>query len=208
MGRNRTFDEEDIVARAVALFWRHGYTATSIRDLERATGLTSASLYNAFGDKKSLFKLALQHYLDRSSRQRIASLDGSDDPRSAIEDFLRAVVASSASSRDGCLLINSATEVAAHDPEIGKAVSTGLKEVEDALARAVARGQRVGAISRRLTPAALARTLLATIISIRVMSRTSVAASYLHALVDSQIDMLRPARRVKVNSKIDSAEAA
>lgn len=192
MGRNRTFDEAEVIDKAVGRFWAHGYKATSVRDLGKAMGMTSASLYNAFGGKKSLFKRSLQHYLDRSSRRRIAMLDASSDPRGAIEDFLKVIVTSSSSSRDGCLLVNSAAEIAAHDGDIGEAVAEGLKEVEDALARAVARGQEAGTVSSRFDPATFARTLLGTVVSIRVMSRTPLAGSYLHALAESQIEMLRP----------------
>ncbi|BDA82510.1 TetR family transcriptional regulator [Aureimonas sp. SA4125] len=193
MGRNRSFDETEVLDRAVSLFWSHGYGATSVRDLERAMGMSSASFYNAFGDKRSLFKRSLQHYLDRSSRQRVALLDASPSPREAIEAFLDAIVEASSQSRDGCLLVNSAAEVAAHDVELGEDVAAGLREVEEALHRAVVRGQSDGSISDRLDAPAFAKAILGTIVSIRVMSRTASGTAYLRALADSQIAMLAPA---------------
>ena len=193
MGRNRSFDETEVLDRAVERFWSHGYGATSVRDLERAMGMSSASFYNAFGDKRSLFKRSLQRYLDRSSRQRVALLDASPSPREAIEAFLDAIVEASSQSRDGCLLVNSAAEVAAHDAELGEDVASGLREVEDALYRAVVRGQADGSISDRLDAPAFAKAILGTIVSIRVMSRTASGTAYLRALADSQIAMLAPA---------------
>lgn len=192
MGRNRTFDENEVVDRAIGCFWSRGYTATSVRDLEKAMGMTSASFYNAFGDKRSLFRRSLQRYLDQSSRRRIAFLDLSEQPCAAIEEFLDAIVEASSKNRDGCLLVNSATEIAAQDADLCGDVAAGLQEVEEALFRAVRRGQTDGSISDRLNAASFAKAILGTIVSIRVMSRTASGKAYLQALADSQISMLRP----------------
>ncbi|KQT43172.1 hypothetical protein ASG43_16875 [Aureimonas sp. Leaf454] len=192
MGRRRRFDETDVLDRAVQLFWSNGYAATSIRDLERATGLSTASLYNAFGDKRALFRRSLQRYLDRSSRRRVALLDEGPSAHAAIVALLDAIVEASAGSRDGCLLVNSAAEVAAHDAELGADVCAGLREVEDALHRAVLRGQAEGAISRRLDAPVLAQAILGTIVAIRVMSRTGAGTAALRRLADSQIASLTP----------------
>lgn len=195
MGRNRSFDENEVLDRAVGRFWAYGYAATSVRDLEKAMGMSSASFYNAFGDKRSLFKRSLQRYLDQSSRRRVALLDASTAPREAIEAFLNAIVDASSRSRDGCLLVNSAAEVAAHDAELGEAVASGLREVEEALHRVLLRGQADGSISDSLDAGVVAKAILGTIVSIRVMSRTGAGAGYLRALADSQIAMLAPSRR-------------
>ena len=62
MARPREFDERAVLDAAVQCFWARGYEATSVRDLAQGMGLTSASLYNAFGDKRSLYRRALDHY--------------------------------------------------------------------------------------------------------------------------------------------------
>lgn len=204
MGRHRSFDETEVLDRAVGQFWVHGYAATSVRDLGRVMGMSSASLYNAFGDKRSLFKRSLQRYLDRSSRRRVAFLDASTSPREAIETFLNAIVEASSQSRDGCLLVNSAAEVAAHDAELGEDVADGLREVEEALHRAVLRGQAEGTISARLDAPTCAKAILGTIVSIRVMSRTASGTTYLRALADSQIATLAPAPTSRLRAN-DSA---
>jgi TetR/AcrR family transcriptional repressor of nem operon len=72
MARPREFDEITAVEAATSCFWRDGYEATSVRDLVARMGITGASLYNAFGDKRSLFRHVLQHYAERSTRERIA----------------------------------------------------------------------------------------------------------------------------------------
>ena len=75
MARPREFDEATVLDAAMDCFWRDGYEATSVRDLATCMGITSASLYNAFGDKRSLYRRALDYYLEQSVYDRISRLE-------------------------------------------------------------------------------------------------------------------------------------
>jgi len=61
-GRPRSFDRDAVLDKAIRLFWRRGYEATSVRDLTEELGIGAPSLYNAFGDKRRLFAEALRVY--------------------------------------------------------------------------------------------------------------------------------------------------
>ena len=67
MARPRELDEEIVLDMAVQCFRTQGYEATSIRDLVERTGMTVASLYNAFGDKRSLYQKTLDQIYGRQS---------------------------------------------------------------------------------------------------------------------------------------------
>jgi AcrR family transcriptional regulator len=71
MARPREFDEQVVLDAALVQFWSNGYESTSTRDLAQSMGITSASLYNAFGDKRSLYRRVLQHYVERSLEDRL-----------------------------------------------------------------------------------------------------------------------------------------
>ena len=101
-------------------FWRAGYAATSMRDLGDAMRLCPASVYNAFGDKRTLFTQCLDRYLDANMRARIARVENTLPPRQAIETFLTEIVERSLESRLGCFLANAALEVAPHDAGIAE----------------------------------------------------------------------------------------
>src|SRR5216684_3834928 len=88
MARPREFDEAVALDAATDCFWRDGYEATSVRDLAARMGITGTSLYNAFGDKRSLFRQALQRYAERSTRERIARLESTLPPKQAVRAFL------------------------------------------------------------------------------------------------------------------------
>ena len=68
MARPRQFDEEQVREALMNVFWDKGYEATSMQDLVAATGLLKGSLYGAFGDKRALYLIALNHY-DRTRIQ-------------------------------------------------------------------------------------------------------------------------------------------
>jgi len=68
VARSRGFDDQQVVERAMELFWTKGYTATSVSDLAGTLGVYPGSLYRTFGDKHALFLRALAHYRDSQAR--------------------------------------------------------------------------------------------------------------------------------------------
>ena len=89
MARPREFDEAAVLDAAIERFWERGYEATSVRDLADEMNIAGASLYNAFGDKRSLYARALNRYLDQTFRERINRIESSLPPREATAAFLK-----------------------------------------------------------------------------------------------------------------------
>lgn len=185
MARPREFDETIALDAAVQCFWRRGYDATSVRDLADSMGITGASLYNAFGDKRALYKRALDRYVAQSFGDRVGRFEGNFPPRAAITAFFAEIVDRSLADQDrkGCMLVNSAMEVAPHDPEFQRIVADVLVEVEAFFHRCVQAGQSDGSISRKQPADDLARTLLSTLLGIRVLARTRPERALLEGLV-------------------------
>jgi TetR/AcrR family transcriptional regulator, transcriptional repressor for nem operon len=150
-------------------FWAAGYAATSVRDLGDAMGLGAASLYNAFGDKRTLFTQCLDRYLDANMRARITRVEKTLPPRQAIATFLTEIVERSLESRLGCLLANAALEVAPHDPDIADVVAERMGELETFFRRCVVAAQNDGSISPDIDSVDAARLLLTTVM--RVLAR-------------------------------------
>jgi TetR/AcrR family transcriptional repressor of nem operon len=150
-------------------FWAAGYAATSVRDLGDAVGLGAASLYNAFGDKRSLFTQCLDRYLDANMRARITRVEKTLPPRQAIATLLTEIVERSLESRLGCLLANAALEVAPHDPDIADVVAERMGELETFFRRCVVAAQNDGSISPDIDSVDAARLLLTTVM--RVLAR-------------------------------------
>jgi len=192
MSRPRTFDESAVLDAATDRFWRHGYGGSSVRELGKAMGLGAASLYNAFGDKQALFARCLDHYLDTNMRERVLRLQAGVAPRAAIAEFLAEIVERSLTDRRGCMLVNSALEVAPHDAAIAAIIAARLDELEGFFRRAVEAGQRDGTIHAGRDPADLAALLLSTVMGLRVLSRALPERQVLEGAARQVLALLEP----------------
>lgn len=194
MGRPREFDEAEVLAAAIDCFWEHGYEATSIRELADKMGLTGASLYNAFGDKRTLYRRALNHYIETSFSDRVHRLEGKLSPPQAISAFFSEIIQRSLDDRRrrGCMLVNSALEVAPHDPEFREIVTEVLGHIEAFFRRCVQAGQRDGTITASQSATDLGRLLLAIHIGLRVLARTRPERPLLEGMVRPALALLNP----------------
>jgi TetR/AcrR family transcriptional regulator, transcriptional repressor for nem operon len=192
VARPREFDETIVLDAAVNCFWERGYEATSIRDLAAEMGLTTPSLYNAFGDKRALFRKALERYMQHSARARIAVLEATLPPKAAVKAFLVGIVAHSLDDQDrrGCMLVNSALEVAPHDPEIGEEIAHRLGEVEAFFRRAITAAQTDGSVPPDRNAKDLARLLLGVILGIRVLARSKPERKLLEGVARPALALL------------------
>jgi len=201
MARPREFDESAALDSAIECFWRHGYSATSVRDLAASMGIGCTSLYNAFGNKRSVFALALERYLDRSMRQRFRRFEATRPPKQAIRGFIEEIIRRSLadSRRRGCFLVNSAMEVAPHDRGLRSVIAARLGELEAFFRRCVIAAQRNGSVPAERNPVELARLLLGVVLGIRVLARTNPDSALLHGLARPALALLERSPRTGGN---------
>ncbi len=192
MGRPKAFDETKAIDAAVDCFWARGYEATSVRDLAERMGISGTSLYNAYGDKRALFLSALARYAARSMRERIARLESGGRPKEAIRSFFAEIVERSLADRDrkGCMLVNSALDVAPHDAEIGKVVGAYLDEIRAFFRRTIEAGRSAGQLPRNLDADAVSAHLLGVLMGIRVLARTIPDRALLESVARPALDLL------------------
>ncbi|MGC9959045.1 MAG: TetR/AcrR family transcriptional regulator [Roseiarcus sp.] len=191
MARPREFDEGAVLDAAVLCFWSRGYEATSVRDLVEKTGITAASLYNAFGDKRAIYKKALDHYVEGSVADRIRRCEALA-PRDAIGAFFEEILKRSLGDRErkGCMLVNAALDVAPHDPGFLKIVTEVLAEIEAFFLACVKAGQADGTITRSLPAGTLSRHLLGVLMGIRVLARVRPERTLLEGVVAPSLALL------------------
>ena len=130
MPRPAGFHEPDILTRSMLLFWQQGFAATSVRDLEQATGLKASSLYNRFQSKEHLFARVLAHYIERVVQLRIRRyLNAAEDPVIGLRRFFETTYDYIGDGRPAmaCLLTNTALEKAATDPPIRQQLDQGTR---------------------------------------------------------------------------------
>jgi TetR/AcrR family transcriptional repressor of nem operon len=192
MARPREFDEATVLEAAMNCFWAQGYELTSIRELAKQTGITGASLYNAFGDKRSLYRQVLGHYLEQTVRDRVARLEQLP-PFPAIRTFFDEIVERSVTDkqRRGCMLVNSALELAPYDPEFQKLVAQEMIFIEAFFRRCIEAGQKDGTISAIRPGAELAKLLLSVLLGIRVLARTRPERAVLEDAANGALELLK-----------------
>ena len=178
MARPREFSKPEVLRKAMLLFWEKGYEATSMADLLVATGLSKSSLYDTFGDKRSLFLEALDAYRKDRLSQVLSFLDDGRAGRESIAGFFQEIAAHAMDEtpRYGCMSCNEAVELGPHDEEVQRLVNADFQGLEDAFAEALARGQADGSIANPDDPRKLARYLTVSLQGLHVMIRARASA--------------------------------
>lgn len=192
MPRPPTFDNHYVLDQATQVFWRRGYHATSVRDLVRATGLQPGSLYAAFGGKRELFQLVLDHYHATNVHQMREHLRQGASPLGGIRRVFDTLLARCREDVEGkgCLMVNTILELSCIDTELSRRANHMFEEIAEEFARVVREGQASGELTADRDPRALAAYLVMTIHGIRVYGRTNRDASHLQSLVDQALDSI------------------
>jgi TetR/AcrR family transcriptional regulator, transcriptional repressor for nem operon len=193
MARPREFDEGAVLDAAVQCFWRFGYEVTSVKDLTKKTGLTAASLYNAYGDKRGLFRAALDRYVNDSIGNRLLRCEALP-PLEAINAFFDEILRRSLNDRQhkGCMLVNSALEIAPHDAEFQKIIAGVLARIESFFLGCVSAGQADGTVTQSLPADVLARHLLGVLMGVRVLARVRPEKALLEGVIAPALAQLEP----------------
>lgn len=180
----KQFDHDIVVDRAMMLFWRMGYGATSIQDLERATRLRRGSLYNAFGDKQGLFVAALKRYEVTVGSERIKQLSN-PDPYRAIEGFLNTLIEqmSEPSRPRGCLHTNTSLEFPSAPDAVLRIIAERTSATENAIYAVLRQAKARGTLSKDVNVRAFARFYLGVAKGIGVLHKVYGDSSMLRDIV-------------------------
>lgn len=176
MARPREFDESDALRVAAETFWRRGYQATSIKELEEATGLTAGSLYKAYGSKRELFARSLEHYMKEHSYLAILMRTFEKPLKPSLQLLFDTIIDSaSAKSRrpPGCLVTNLAAELCNVDPPLGADAASALAEMQKGLAFRLRWAQEHGDLEPSRDIGVLAAYLMVVIQGMLVISTTT-----------------------------------
>lgn len=131
-GRPRTFDEAEVLEKAIEVFWNKGFEAASLDDLTAAMGLSRSSFYGTFGSKQDLFLRALRHYSGQGLKNLEAAAAAGG--RAPLQAMMKAL-SDPAGGPNGCMLVNCITELAPHDPDVAALGRRHLEKIEETFAK-------------------------------------------------------------------------
>ena len=186
MARPLEFNRNKALEEAMTVFWRQGFEATTVDDLTGAMKIKRQSLYNAFGDKHSLYMEALKLYRILRGENMLACLTGNHSVKEGFERLFRSIIDEAVDDPEckGCMVVNAMTELAAADLEVGKVVEVAEAENEAVFAEAVRQAQARGEIDAAKDPQALAAFLYNTVIGLRVRARKQPNKTSLENIVE------------------------
>ncbi|MEV7289080.1 TetR family transcriptional regulator [Streptomyces sp. NPDC093252] len=176
MARTKEFDPDAALQSALELFWRKGYEATSMADLVEHLGIGRASLYATYGNKRDLYLKALDRYSEARAPGLTRELSRPGPALPAVRALVRRFAEESADEAyrpRGCLVTNTAAELAPHDPGAARRVELSWGHTETLLHAALLRAQAQGELAGDRDPRALARMLLVLMQGLRVVGKAS-----------------------------------
>jgi AcrR family transcriptional regulator len=193
MAGTKQFDEDEVLNRALVLFWRQGFGATSMQDLAQATGVLRGSLYHAYGDKRALFLRIYARYSERylaSLRETMAA----EAPEEALRRYFRFAVDMITVSDDnitrGCLTTKTATDETAMDESIRQALRGLLDTARGVITERLSRPDAQARL--RLPADAAAGLIMTTTRGMVVMERVYGDRARLEVVGEDLVRLLMP----------------
>ena len=191
MARSKVFDEEQALDAVMLAFWKSGYNSTSIQDLEQVTGLKRTSIYNAYGNKRQLFRIVLQRYLGLMGVP--AALE-----KPKVRDAIAAVLNEAIRLHfakghpGGCLMLLSLLENHHHDEETRKTLEMAAQGLRGGIVARLERAVSEGELPPEFDSRQVGNQVMATLAGILVMAKANFSKAELQALVENAVITLLP----------------
>ena len=192
MPRTKQFNEEDILNKAMELFWEKGFHATSIQDLVCHLGINRASLYDTFGGKEELFKRAFERYRNMSGCTLTDLFKAEASVKKGFRMlFFRAIeVARTNPEHKGCFVVNTTTELLPGDHTIKKALMENKAYVEQLFISRIQLGMETGEISMDKNPESIGMMLFALYSGLEVLTKVEEDTAKLYSMVEAGLSVL------------------
>ncbi|MET8828927.1 TetR family transcriptional regulator [Streptomyces sp. NPDC004610] len=193
MARTKEFDPDAALQSALELFWRKGYEATSMADLVAHLGIARASIYATYGNKRDLYLKALDRYGEARTPGLTRELSQPGPALPAVRALVRRFAEEAADETrrpHGCLVTNTAAELAPHDPGAARRVERSWGHTETLLHAALLRAQAQGELAADRDPRALARMLLVLMQGLRVVGKASDDPARVRDAVEQALTLL------------------
>ena len=192
MSRPKAFDREQVLDRAMVVFWTKGYECTSVQDLVDAMGINRGSIYATFGDKRALHLAALERFTAQEIVPLLTPLAEPGPVKVALRRIFMGIVERTVLGRGprGWMVSNAAVELCPGDGEVSVVVATALREIESRIHTALVRALGSGELAPRHDPRALARYLTANLQGLSVIAKANSDPQALGDIVDVTLSAL------------------
>jgi AcrR family transcriptional regulator len=187
IGRPRTFDPDVALDKAMRLFWRRGYEATSMSELIAEMGMTPSSIYSVFGDKAALYRQAAERYWAGPSSYSRDIYAAEPTAKLAIGKVLRAAARAMVdpSQPPGCMVALSAINCSEENGKIQEMMSDYRERSEQAMKERIQRGIDEGDVPRDADAAALAGYFSSVIYGMSIKARDGASVTAMTSIAEA-----------------------
>jgi TetR/AcrR family transcriptional repressor of nem operon len=193
MARPIEFKYEEVLDRALQLFWTNGFKRTSIETLVNKLKINRASVYNTFGSKEQLFQTALDRYAQTQLPRLLDALTESNKSSPAqLYSFFCTMIKLGGKDNDyrGCFVINSLNELSNVEPELSAFCLNTLGALERELSRVVTRGQQMGELRDDIDSKVLTTHLLSTASGLMAMAKAKTSTNHLKEAAKTGLQLI------------------
>ena len=192
MARQKEFNQDEVLHKAMEVFWTRGYEGASVQDLVKHMGINRQSIYDTFGDKHSLFLQSLDRYREIQSRKVFAVLErpGSvkENLRQLFEEAIRSAL--STEGKRGCFVGNSMSELAGRCKATADRTCSSVAAAEKTFRQALERGREQGELSRVRDTRAVARFLYCNLQGLLLLAKATGDRKLLSDVVKVTLSVL------------------
>lgn len=191
-GRPLKYDHDEALDKAIQVFWSKGLTATSLDDLADAMNMNRPSIYNAFGNKISIYRKAFARFVSQLGEQLDGDLFGEPDLNKAMKQFYSAALDTyfQGTTPLGCFVTCTAIVEAATCPEIKKDLDLTINKIDTVIEKRLLAAQQEGSWAKDGDAKNTAKLLHATLQSLAVRARGGESRASLKAMYSSAVDMV------------------
>ena len=190
MARPRKFDRSEALEEAMLVFWQKGYEATFLDDLTDAMGINRPSLYNAFGDKHTLYMEALARYRELYSGKMLAALKRAPTVKAGFEQiFADLITEATENCCRGCMIVNSTVEAYATNESVATFVAETDAASKRAFTAAITDAQQKGELADK-DPEALAIYLYSAVQGLQLRAKAGDTRAELEAIARLALTVL------------------
>lgn len=192
MAKPAQFDRQDVVEKAMNLYWEKGFHATSMRNLQEVIDMRPGSIYAAFGSKEGLFSEALDNYVQRGVSKLHDYSVNFDSPMRALRAFVKSQVIGSVTRAPSgiCMLAKTVSELTDEHSELLDQARQALKTMEQEFAKVIIEAQNQGEVSKEKEAMSLASYIQVQIAGLRIYAKVAGESAPLEMMIDNIFEQM------------------
>ena len=180
------FDRQEVINKATNLYWKKGFHATSMRNLQDEVDMRPGSIYAAFGSKDTLFKETLKNYTEMGIEQLLKCRSENQSPIEALKAFVKIqVIDTPENAPNGmCMLTKTLTELTDDHQDLIEATKAHLQQIEWEFEKLIKEAQSLGEVDKNKEPQYLVSHIQIQIAGLRTYAKMNNDKSRLNTIIN------------------------